>query len=199
MAEDWTIRGEYASACNCRVSPCPCTTGGGDPTEGECNGFTFVAIREGSYGDIDLAGLNAALVVRWRGNILDGNWDAGVLIDGNADDRQAEALQTIFTGQGGGTFADMAPLIGTVLGVERAELSLESSGDGETASVRADGTRYSYKPLKSLKGERTELRHGALAFRDRMYPGKAEGRIERWDISAETSYGEWSDFEFSGP
>jgi hypothetical protein len=199
MAESWTIRGEYIAACNCRVSPCPCTTAGGDPTEDECNGFGVFSIREGRYGDTDLSGLKAGYITRWTGNVLNGNWDIGFLIDQQADERQAEALQTILTGEAGGTFADFVPLIGNVLGVERAELSYESSNGGESGSAGADGSQVSYSPLKSPRGDRTEVLHGALAFRDRIFPGKAEGRIERWGISAASDYGEWSDFDWSGP
>jgi hypothetical protein len=200
VAETWHIRGEYVASCNCRVSPCPCTTAGGDPTEDECNGLTVFSLTDARYGDTDLSGLNAALVTRWRGNVLDGNWDVGLLIDERADERQAEAMETIFTGQAGGTFADLGPLIGTLLGVERASISFESSEGGERASASADGSRVTYTPLKSPSGQRTQVLHGALTFRDRIFPGKTEGgRIEHWDISADTSYGEWSDCEFSGP
>src|SRR5918997_3595572 len=75
MAENWSIRGEYLVACNCRVSPCPCTTAGGDPTEGECFGMAVLSIGEGRYEDADLSGLHVAFVDRIPGNILDGNWD----------------------------------------------------------------------------------------------------------------------------
>jgi hypothetical protein len=199
MAESWNISGEYLAACNCRVSPCPCTTAGGDPTEGECNGFGVFSIQNGRYGDTDLSGLKAGYVVRWTGNVLSGNWDMGFLIDQQADDRQAEALEAILTGQAGGTFADFGPLIGNVLGVERADLSFESSDGGERASASADATHVAYTPLKSPRGERTEVLHGALAFRDRIFPGKAEGHIDRWGISTASNYGEWADFDWSGP
>ena len=47
MVENWSIKGEYLVACNCRVSPCPCITAGGDPTEGECFGMAVLSIGEG--------------------------------------------------------------------------------------------------------------------------------------------------------
>jgi hypothetical protein len=200
MAENWSLRGEYLAACNCRVSPCPCTTAGGDPTEDECNGLTVLSIREGSYGDVDLSRLNFAIFTRWTGNVLAGNWDVGLLLDEGCDDRQFDAMQTIVSGQAGGTFGELAGLIGTILGTERARISFETSDGGESGSVRIDASEFSYTPLKSQRGERTRVVHAALAFRDEIYPGKAEGgRIERFGLSAPTDYGEWSEFEFSGP
>lgn len=76
----------------------------------------------------------------------------------------------------------------------------ETSEGSESGSASADGSEFSYTPLKSPHGDRTELVHGALAFRDRIYPGKAEGgRIDHFGLRSTTNYGEWSDFEWSGP
>jgi hypothetical protein len=200
VAENWSIRGEYLAACNCRVSPCPCTTAGGDPTEGECYAFDVFSIDQGQYGNTDLSGLMMAIVVHIPGNILDGNWDFGLIVDEQANDDQFEAIRAIFSGEAGGTFGDIVPLVGNFLGVERASISFETSEGGESGSASADGSEFSYTPLKSPRGERTQVIHGALAFRDRIYPGKAEaGRIDHFGLSSRTNYGEWSDFEWSGP
>jgi hypothetical protein len=200
VAENWALRGEYLAACNCRVSPCPCTTAGGDPTEGECFGLTVFSIGEGNYGDVNLSGLKLALFSNWTGNVLSGNWNVGLLLDEGCDDRQFDAIQTIVSGQAGGAFGELAGLIGNVLGAERARISFETSDGGESGSTSVDGSELRYTPLKSQRGERTKVVHAALAFRDEIYPGKAEGgRIDRFGLRADTNYGEWSEFEFSGP
>lgn len=198
LAETWNISGDYLAACNCRVSPCPCTTAGGDPTEGTCKNVLVMAIKRGKYGNTDLSGLHTGLVGQWTGNVLKGNWSVGLLIDDKANDAQAKALETILSGQGGGTFKDLAPLIGKVLGVARAKMSLQITG--ETGTAKADGCDFAYEPLKSPAGRRTEVHHGALAFRDRIFPGKAKGgKIDHFGIQGATDYGEYADFEFSGP
>jgi hypothetical protein len=198
MAESWRITGEYIADCNCRVSPCPCTTAGGDPTEGECRSGTVFSITQGKYGNVDLAGLGIAMIAKWPGNVLAGNWSVGLVIDEKANDKQAEALQTILSGKAGGTFADFGPLIKNFLGVQRSKISYQKSG--EEATARVDGSELRYTPLKSPAGKRTEVHHGALAFREKIYPGKAAGgRINFFGINAEMNYGEWSDFEFAGP
>jgi hypothetical protein len=199
VAESWNLDGEYFAVCNCRVSPCPCTTAGGDPTEGECRGFNVFSVGQGSYGDVDLSGLNFGLVVHWAGNILAGNWDLGVMIDQSASDQQAEAIETILTGKAGGTFGELSPLIGNYLGAQRASISYDGGTEGEGGSASVDGSQISYTALKSTTGARTELHHGALAFRDLIYPGKAQGHFDVLGISADANYGEWSRFEFSGP
>jgi hypothetical protein len=167
---------------------------------GECYGFDVFSINQGQYGNTDLSGLMMAIVVHIPGNILDGNWDFGLIVDEQANDDQFEAIRAIFSGEAGGTFGDIAPLVGNFLGVERASISFETSEGGESGSASADGSEFSYTPLKSPRGERTQVLHGALAFRDRIYPGKAEaGRIDHFGLRAVTNYGEWSDFEWSGP
>jgi hypothetical protein len=114
--------------------------------------MAVLSIGEGQYGDADLSGLQVAFVDRIPGNILDGNWDFGVLVDEQADDDQFEALKAIFSGQAGGTFGDIAPLIGNFLGAERARISFETSDNGESGSASVDGSEFSYAPLKGPQG-----------------------------------------------
>src|SRR5919202_2439537 len=193
VAENWSIKGEYLVACNCRVSPCPCTTAGGDPTEGECYALNVFSLDEGQYGSTDLSGLKVGFVVHFPGNILSGNWDFGLLVDEQANDEQFESLRMNFSGEAGCTLGDVAPLIGNFLGAERARISFETSDGGESGTASADGSEFSYTALKAPTGQRTELVHGALAFRDRIYPGKAEGgRMDHFGLSADMNYGEWS-------
>jgi hypothetical protein len=64
--------------------------------------------------------------------MTDGNWRLGVFVDENATDEQADKLVKVFTGQLGGPMGGLAPLVGEMLGVERA-----------TIDVRHDGVRHS--------------------------------------------------------
>ncbi|MBX5469646.1 MAG: DUF1326 domain-containing protein [Thermoleophilaceae bacterium] len=130
MAEQWRIAGDFLDFCKCRV-PCPCTFGQ-PPTEGDCDGIIAYRIREGSYGDVDLSGLNVVGVARFEGNIWDEDVraDLGMIIDERADERQREAIQTIFGGEAGGwpkVFADV--LLGNMLGLEFAPIELEIDDD----------------------------------------------------------------------
>jgi hypothetical protein len=57
-----------------------------------------------------------------------GNWRLGVFVDEKATDAQFERLVQVFTGQLGGPMAALAPLVGTVLGVERAAIQVSDAG-----------------------------------------------------------------------
>jgi hypothetical protein len=130
MAEQWRIVGDFIDFCKCAV-PCPCTFGQ-PPTEGDCQGVIGYRIREGRYGDIDLGGLNLVGVARFEGNAWDPDVfaDMGMIVDERADERQREALQTVFGGQAGGwpqMFAEN--LLGEMLGLEFAPIELEIDED----------------------------------------------------------------------
>ena len=140
MPEQWRIVGDFVDFCKCSV-PCPCTFGQA-PTEGDCQGVMAYRIREGSYGGVDLSGLNLVAVVRFEGNAWepDVRADMGVILDERADDRQREALQAIFGGQAGGwpkMFADN--VLGTMLGLEFAPIDLEIDDDLSSWRLRVPG------------------------------------------------------------
>jgi hypothetical protein len=63
-----------------------------------------------------------------------GNWRLGVLVDDRATDEQADKLVAVFGGQMGGPMAGLAPLVGEMLGVERAKIDV--THDGLRHSVR---------------------------------------------------------------
>jgi len=60
--------------------------------------------------------------------MAEGNWAAAVYLDERADDRQRDALQTIFTGAAGGPLGGLAPLISTVLGIKSVPITYEKEG-----------------------------------------------------------------------
>jgi hypothetical protein len=140
MAEQWRLVGDFVDFCKCAV-PCPCTFGQ-PPTEGDCDGIIAYRIREGSYGDVDLSGLNLVGVLRFEGNIWDEDtrMDMGMIVDERADDAQREAIQTLFGGQAGGwpqVFAE--GFLGNLLGLEFAPIELEIDDDLESWRVNVPG------------------------------------------------------------
>jgi hypothetical protein len=66
--------------------------------------------------------------------MTEGNWRLGVFIDERATDDQLNKLVQVFGGQLGGPMAALAPLVGEMLGVERA--AIEVIDDGVHHSVR---------------------------------------------------------------
>jgi hypothetical protein len=91
-------------------------------------------IREGEIEGVDVGGLKIAAIADTPKVMTEGNWRLGVFVDERATDEQADRLVEVFTGQRGGPMAGLAPLVGEVLGVERARIEVED--DGLRHSVR---------------------------------------------------------------
>ena len=67
--------------------------------------------------------------------MTEGNWRLGVFVDDQATDEQAEKLVQVFSGQLGGPMAALAPLVGEMLGVERARIEVDDDGLRHTVRV----------------------------------------------------------------
>jgi hypothetical protein len=91
-------------------------------------------IREGEVEGTDIGGIKVAAIADTPKVMTDGNWRLGMFIDEHATDEQAEKLTRVFGGQLGGPMAALAPLVGEMLGVERA--AIEVQDDGVRHSVR---------------------------------------------------------------
>ncbi|HEX2126287.1 MAG TPA: DUF1326 domain-containing protein [Thermoleophilaceae bacterium] len=88
----WRLTADWFDVCRCRV-PCGCTFAQA-PDEGQCDGILAWHVREGSYGDVTLDGLNVVAVGSFEGNIWTGEAkpSMGFFIDERAAERQREAL-----------------------------------------------------------------------------------------------------------
>ncbi len=82
-----------------------------------------------------MSGRDVILVFDAPGNMAEGGWQGGMIIDDQASDEQAEAQGAVIGGQAGGPMATLAPLIGEMLGVERAPINYVN--DGMVHSVTA--------------------------------------------------------------
>jgi len=129
----WEIKGQYMETCNCDyVCPCP-LTGLAESTHGTCIFAMAYRVDEGKFDGTDLGGTKFIVVGRTPGNMGEGNWEVGVILDSGASQEQKDALTAIAGGQAGGPIANLAPLIGKVLGVE--EKPIEFSGSDDSWSV----------------------------------------------------------------
>ena len=135
---DWNIKGTYVEACNCETV-CPCIFFS-PPTEGDCTVMLGWHIDEGEFDGTSLNGLNAALLAYSPGNMKDGNWKVALYVDERANEVQNEALMGIFSGQVGGHIANLAPLIGEVLGARSAAIKLDTSAGNFSFSVDGLGS-----------------------------------------------------------
>jgi hypothetical protein len=130
----WSLKGSYVETCSCDlICPCNATFDHG-ATYDYCRVTLVFNIREGDVEGIDIGGLKVAAIADTPKVMTDGNWRLGVFIDENASEEQADKLVKVFTGQIGGPMAALGPLVGEMLGVERAAITVED--DGVRHSVR---------------------------------------------------------------
>jgi hypothetical protein len=130
----WNLRGSYVETCSCELM-CPCNLSfDHGATYDFCRVTLAFDIREGEIEGTDISGLKVVAIADTPKVMTEGNWRLGVFIDDTATDEQFEKLVQVFSGQLGGPMAALAPLVGEILGVERA--AIEVLDDGLRHSVR---------------------------------------------------------------
>ena len=146
----YQLEGRMLEVCTCNTV-CPCFVGEA-PDGGTCDVTVAWHMDKGTIEGVDVTGRTIAAIAHIPGKPLDGNWRAAVYIDDGASETQETALLDVFTGKLGGPIADVAKLIGEVVGVERVPITFIAQngkgslkiGDAADAEmepyVTADGT-----------------------------------------------------------
>ena len=130
----WNLTGSYVETCSCELM-CPCNVSfDHGATYDFCRVSLAFNIREGEIEGTDIAGRKVVAIADTPKVMTDGNWRLGVFVDDEATDEQMEKLVQVFGGQLGGPMGALAPLVGEMLGVERAQIEFDD--DGLRHSVR---------------------------------------------------------------
>lgn len=130
----WSIKGAYVETCSCEVI-CPCYASFDQgATYDFCRVTLVFDVREGDVDGTDVGGLSVVAIADTPKVMTEGNWRLGLFVDERATDEQMKKLVDVFSGQLGGPMAGLIPLVGEVLGVERAQIEVEH--DGLRHSVR---------------------------------------------------------------
>lgn len=130
----WNLKGSYVETCSCELM-CPCNLSfDHGATYDYCRATLVFDIREGEVDGTDVGGLRLAALIDTPKVMTEGNWRLGVFVDSRATEEQADKLVAVFTGQLGGPMAGIAPLVGEVVGIERAAIDVQH--DGVRHSVR---------------------------------------------------------------
>jgi hypothetical protein len=87
------------------------------------------------YAEVSLDDLNVVVAVHTPGPMGEGNWTLAAYIDERANDQQAEALGTIFSGAAGGPMAIFAPLVANNLGAKKVAIKYAVKGKDHTVEV----------------------------------------------------------------
>ena len=144
------VAGDYFESCSCDVS-CNCIFLG-LATQDHCDVVIGWHITDGQQDDVDLRGLNAAMVIRAPKRMLDGNWQVALYLDDRASAEQSEALGAVFSGGAGGYLADLGPLIGEIAGVSPAAITFENS-DGSLHAEVAGALSMSSNQMVGMDGQ----------------------------------------------
>ena len=124
----WSLKGSYFETCSCDLM-CPCNMSmDHGATYDFCRVTLVFNIKEGEIEGTDVSGLKVAVIADSPKVMTEGNWRLGVFIDDRASDEQMAGLTAVFGGQKGGPMEMAAPLVGEMLGVERAPFEVVEDG-----------------------------------------------------------------------
>lgn len=187
----YRIAGAYFESCNCDAI-CPCRTvgvvPGGRSTYGVCFGALSWQIRRGHAANVELHGLNAAMVYRYSDDEKGSPWEFRVHVDDRGSERQREALAQILVGRLGGTLMLAMPWVrkpSDLLEVRASTIEIEHSGReaelriGETLTARAsravDTTERVSCIVPGHHRPGTELYADELRVADKPFAWELEG------------------------
>ena len=129
----WDMSGTYFEHCPCGMV-CPCTTSGLTlpanlpPGQDRCTVILAFNVETGTVDGVAVDGRTAVLVADAPALMSEGGWRVGLYVDDAATDEQFEALGAVFSGQRGGIWAALAPLVGEMVGAERAAITYADEG-----------------------------------------------------------------------
>jgi hypothetical protein len=123
---------------------------------------------------LDVAGRTFCILTHIPGNILKGNWRIVAYVDEGASDAQRDALLDLWTGKLGGPVADLASLVGEILGVEQVPMTFDVTAGKGRLKV-GDAIEAELAPYKGATGKETTLHDTVFTTipGSPAYPGKA--------------------------
>lgn len=188
----WSIKGEYAEACNCDAA-CQCWWGE-PPDDDQCTAAVFWHIDEGEYEGVSLDGLSVGVLVWDHGVLLEGGWDVVVLMDEQATEEQAGALEDIFMGRAGGVMGAVAGLIAEVKDIAAVPITY-SRENGHRSITAGDAVSLEADTLTGLNDEPGTVSPSAFAAPSmEATAGKSSTATVSfnddfsWDVSGNNAY-----------
>lgn len=201
MTEEWQLEGDYVETCNCDVA-CQCIWLE-PPDDNVCTVSLAWHIEDGRYGDVDLSGLDVAMLVYTEEGVMfapETGWYVVLLVDEAASDEQRSALEDIYLGRAGGIWAPVAETHVESAEVATAPISVTRDGDefsvtvGDVVSMAVEGKVGFNEDLGTISP------HPLTKSRE-MQTGKSTTATVSydddfaWDVSGNNSY--LGDFELA--
>ncbi len=131
----WQLTGVGFEFCNCNPG-CTCNFSG-FPTsaDGSCQAMVANIVTSGQCGDVDLSGVTAVAVLDWPKAIHDGDGKAVFVVNPDTSEEQIGALSQIYTGALGGEPWSILSTTFEVVGLVKAEITIEDRGIDSTVAV----------------------------------------------------------------
>ena len=195
----WHLTGTLYNPCSCKIG-CPCALGEMDGDQGWCSAALIVDVQRGNVDEVDVSGQRVAMVADWPRGFLAGQGTGRLYFDPGTSNAQRAALESVISGQRGGTPAVLASLLTQVLPSREAPIQLQSTPE-ETRITVGDFGAAVVAPLRNEQGEVTRLMHGITAIRDNVIWGKGTGthwrdpELRQWESAG---HGEQSELDWSG-
>jgi hypothetical protein len=142
----WRMTVHNVEACNCSPG-CNCQFTG-FPDKGNCEALIGGEVKDGTYGNVSLAGVRYVIAFIYPKAIHQGGGNVALFIDERATREQADALAAILSGGAGGMpFEALAGTFASVDGPIRAPI--EMTVDGTRSQFRIPGVlQLVQTPLK---------------------------------------------------
>jgi hypothetical protein len=200
----WQMKGEEVGNCNC-IWACPCQFNE-LPTHGDCEAFLGYEVHEGSFGDVDLAGVRWALVVAWPGPIHEGNGTRQLVIDESASPEQRDAVQQLVDGEHGGPYFE---IFASVLPNRRdtmfEPIEIETDRERRVASIRVGSFGESrIEPIKNpVSGEEHRVRidlPDGFEYKQAEIANTVTAKVSAeapLDLDLDGTYGQLNPFDWS--
>jgi hypothetical protein len=174
----YDVRGSLLEVCTCDVN-CACCWSGDEPSGDACDRVVAWQIEAGHVDGVDVSGITVAML-----GSLDQHGapvKSMMFLPSSANDAQADVLADLWSGKKGGPMADLANMLGEIVGVERTSIEYHDGGHlvigsridatvpaaANGAVVAAGGYRADVPELGasfSVSGQRAV--HGAFHFAD---------------------------------
>lgn len=197
----WNLKGVGYEFCNCDFG-CGCNLAGfPNSKDGSCRALVGMEIKEGSCGDVDLAGVKCAAIIAWPKAIHEGGGKCVFVVDPSTSDAQAEALGQIFSGGLGGLPWELLGPTFEVIGMEKAKITIEGSGPKSKFTVEGIGEGRGDTFTNPVTGEDhlavLNLPNGFIFKRGECGTGTHRAESHGLSIAAENSNWILYDFDWS--
>ena len=196
----WSVKGSYFETCSCELM-CPCNLSfDHGATYDYCRVTLVFDIREGDVEGTDVGGRTVAVIADTPKVMTEGNWRLGMFVDDGASDEQVEKLTGVFGGQKGGPMAALTPLVGEVVGVERAPIEVVEEGLRHSVRI-GDAIDFEIEdivPFGIETGEPVRLTGIFYPVGSELTAAEAKrSKIDAFGISYEGKSGLSSDFSWA--